>query len=386
VPTVASSGRQVLEILDRSLGGEFDVFILDAQMPEMDGTALAAAIRSRPEFEDVPIVMMNSGFAHATAGNGAPDEGIAWLNKPIRRTQLRACLAGLLTEHYSAPDRASQIRDRRSTDTAAAEGAAPLAIRRVLLVEDNPVNQEVALAMLQALGVEAVSAWSGEEALEKIAADRFEVVLMDCQMPRLDGYETTMRIRELEQAQQRSRMPIVALTANALRGDAEKCLAAGMDQYLSKPFTIQQLYAVLKPYATESPAERDGPAVAAEAQQDASAVLDLQTLERIRALHRPGGPNLLAKVVGIYLSSSQALIDALRAAASARNLPAILHAAHALRSSSANVGAVAFAELCRDLEAAAAAGDVDRVGAQVERLLADYREVLHALDQQTMAA
>ena len=126
-------------------------------------------------------------------------------------------------------------------------------IRRVLLVEDNPVNQEVALAMLQELGVEAVSAWSGEEALEKLTAERFEVVLMDCQMPKLDGYATTSRFREWEKEHQRARTPIVALTANALTGDAEKCFAAGMDRYLSKPFTSEQLYpgarVVLRPTA-----------------------------------------------------------------------------------------------------------------------------------------
>jgi HPt (histidine-containing phosphotransfer) domain-containing protein len=116
------------------------------------------------------------------------------------------------------------------------------------------------------------------------------------------------------------------------------------------------------------------------------AVLDQQTLGRIRALHRPGGPDLLAKVVGIYLSSSLALTDVMRAAALDGDSAALVHAAHALKSSSANVGAIAFADLCREVEAAAAAGDMAEARTLVDRLLAQHRQVLQALDEQTMAA
>jgi two-component system, sensor histidine kinase and response regulator len=382
VPTMASSGRQALEILNKSLGGEFDVFIVDAQMPVLDGVALVASIRRRREFAAVPVVLMNSGLTPFTAGNSVQGGPMTWLNKPIRRTQLRACLTGLLTDHFAAEGRPPGVA-RRAADNAAAHGEPnALHVSRVLLVEDNPVNQEVALAMLQSLGIKAQSAWSGEEALEKIAAERFEIVLMDCQMPKMDGYATTIRIRQLEQAQQRPRMPIVALTANALSGDAEKCFAAGMDQYLSKPFTIEQLYSVLKPYASaEIPAELLVPEMKIE-----SAVLDQQTLGRIRAMHRPGGPDLLAKVVGLYLSSSSDLMQTMHKAALAQDLAAIVHAAHALRSSSANVGAIVFAELCRDVESAAIKGDKLQATALVDRLLREHRQVLQALDEQTMAA
>jgi len=385
--SVASSGRQALEILDRSLGGEFDVIIVDAQMPEMSGPALIEVIRGRPEFTSVPVVMMNSGLAFGSAGAKAQDRASAWLNKPIRRTQLRACLMGLLTEQYAADERLLHS-DARSADPQPGGGAKSLHFRRLLLVEDNPVNQEVALAMLQSLGIEAVSAWSGEEALEKIAVDRFDVVLMDCQMPKMDGYATTIRIRELEQAHQRARMPIVALTANALSGDADRCFAAGMDHYLSKPFTLEQLRAVLEPYASDGEADRvaESPVTDESPATNDNAVLDQQTLGRIRALHRPGGPDLLAKVVGIYLSSSLALTDVMRAAARGGDCAALVHAAHALKSSSANVGAIAFADLCRDVEAAAAGGDMAQACTLVERLLAQHRQVLQALDAQTMAA
>jgi two-component system sensor histidine kinase/response regulator len=382
VPTMASSGRQALEILNKSLGGEFDVIIVDAQMPVLDGVALVSSIRRRREFAGVPVVMMNSGLVPTSAGSGARGGPMTWLNKPIRRTQLRACLTELLTDQFAVEGRPAGAA-RRAADSAAVPGTSrSLQLRRVLLVEDNPVNQEVALAMLQSLGIKAESAWSGEEALEKIADGHFEIVLMDCQMPKLDGYATTMRIREWEQAQQRPRMPIVALTANALSGDAEKCFAAGMDQYLRKPFTIEQLHAVLKPYAAVDIAED---LLAPEVKIE-SAVLDQQTLGRIRAMHRPGGPDLLAKVVGLYLSSSRELTQTMQQAALAHDLARITHTAHALRSSSANVGAIAFAELCRDVEAAAVQGDKTHACALVDKLLADHRQVLQALEAQTMAA
>jgi two-component system, sensor histidine kinase and response regulator len=119
----------------------------------------------------------------------------------------------------------------------------------VLLVEDNPVNQEVASGMLENLGCQVTIAGDGLEAIQAIVSREFDVVLMDCQMPRLDGYSATQQLRDWERSQQRARTPIIALTANALSGDAEKCLAAGMDAYLSKPFTLQKLQAALAKWA-----------------------------------------------------------------------------------------------------------------------------------------
>jgi CheY-like chemotaxis protein len=375
--TEAKSGQDALDILDKSLGGEYDVLIIDAQMPEMDGAALATAVRKRPEFAEVRILMMNSVSVATPPAVGSPDGPTMWLSKPVRRKHLQACLTSLLANHPFAEQGATVKGE--SAGTAARDTQVVSRIRRVLLVEDNAVNQEVAKAMLQELGVEVVSAWSGEEALEKLQADRYEAVLMDCQMPKLDGYATTSRFRDWEKENQRTRTPIVALTANALSGDAEKCFAAGMDRYLSKPFTIDQLYRVLESCGsssmrTDSEVKNEG------------AVLDQQALGRIRALHTPGGPNFFAKVVGLYFSSSLALTDAMRAAAVSGDAPGIREAAHALKSCSANVGAIAFADVCKDVEVAAVGGNLDDVRVLVEKLLAEYLHVLQALDAQNIAA
>ncbi|HEY2416917.1 MAG TPA: response regulator, partial [Steroidobacteraceae bacterium] len=380
--TEASSGRQALEVLDNALGGQFDVLILDAQMPEMNGLTLAAAVRARREFDGVPVLMMNAVLASAAATEHSQDGVTSWISKPVRRAQLLACLTTLLAHHPQWEQDSLSVR-RRGEKPAIQAGPKKLNIRRLLLVEDNPVNQEVARAMLQELGVEPVAVWSGEEALEKLTSESFEAVLMDCQMPRLDGYETTRRFRAWEQEREVARTLIVALTANALSGDAEKCFAAGMDRYLSKPFTSQQLYEVLEASGSEAPASA---AAASAAQSHGDSVLDQQMLGRIRALHRPGGPNLFAKVVGLYVASSLALTEAMRMASTAQDAAGMRQAAHALKSSSANVGAMAFADLCREVEQAADNGNLHDARVLMERLLQEHQQVLLALDAQNIAA
>jgi signal transduction histidine kinase/DNA-binding response OmpR family regulator len=376
--TEAQSGRQALEILGKALGGQFDVVILDGQIPDMKGAALASEIRGRPEFGSVPMLLMSSALSTNPLADNAVDGATAWLSKPVRRAQLHACLASLLTNQFPAAQANMEASNQHAN--AAAQGVHKTSrVRKVLLVEDNPVNQQVAQAMLQELGVEPVSAWSGEEALEKLMVDRYEVVLMDCQMPKMDGYTATSRFREWEKERQRPRTPIVALTANALTGDAEKCFAAGMDRYLSKPFTSDQLYQVLESCVAEG--EPADAAVKVE-----GAVLDRQALGRIRALHRPGGPNLLAKVLGLYSSSSLALTEAMRAAALSNDAESVRQAAHALKSSSANVGAMAFADLCKDVEVAAAEGKLDQARMLVDGLLEEHKKVLQALDAQNSIA
>jgi signal transduction histidine kinase/DNA-binding response OmpR family regulator len=386
VVTEAHSGRHALELLDKALGAQFDVLILDGQMPDMKVAALASTIRNRPRFATVPMLLMSSALATTPTADISGDGATAWLSKPIRRTQLHACLASLITNQSLTADVAAE-GSRRDVRAAAHIVHKQSRVRRVLLVEDNPVNQEVAQAMLQELGVEAVSAWSGEQALEKLFTDRYEVVLMDCQMPRLDGYATTSRFRDWEKEHQCPRTPIVALTANALAGDAEKCFAAGMDRYLSKPFTSDQLYQVLESCVSEGgSAESEAKIADATLDQQTLVILDRQALGRIRALHRPGGPNLLAKVLGLYSSSSLALTEAIRTAIASKDGESIRQAAHALKSSSANVGAMAFAELCKEVEVAAAQGKVDQACLLVDGLLAEHKKVLQALDAQNIAA
>jgi two-component system, sensor histidine kinase and response regulator len=367
--TEAASADQALAILARALDSQFEAVIIDREMPGTSGEALATTIRSRPGFADIPVLLMNSAFAQVPAPENLRDGPTAWLNKPIRRAQLHACLTALVAHQPFETPRTGQAA--RASAKPSTQGARKISrIRKVLLVEDNPVNQEVAQAMLHELGVESVSAWNGEEALQKLTAGRYEAVLMDCQMPTMDGYATTSRFREWEKAQKRPRTPIVALTANALSGDDDKCFAAGMDHYLSKPFSSEQLYRALEACASATQ----------------SAVLDGPTLGRIRAMHGQGDQDFLAKVVRLYVSSSAALSEALRAAAAARDIAGIKTAAHALKSSSANVGALSLAELCKEVEAAARQENIAQACTLVDKLLAQHEQVLRALETPGIAA
>ena len=402
--TEAGSGRQALEILGRAFGGQFDIFVLDSQMPDQDGVEVLAAARRRPEFANTPV-LTDRPDRHHGAGRGAGGSPRRLASKPLRHAQLHSTLAALIANDLNATRRLRVITTQANAATQQTKRQA-LRVQRLLLVEDNPVNQEVAIAILAELGIQPVCAWDGEEALEKLAAGRFEVVLMDCHMPKLDGYATTRRLRELEARTAAARTPVIALTANALSGDAELCLAAGMDGYLSKPFSVDELYVALKPYeaaaatttptapttrSPERPAPPPTPAAAAGRPGPTGSVagsgpLNEQALRQIRSLRQPGGPDLLKRIVDLYLNNSRTLIDSLRDAVNRSDAAAVVQAAHSLKSSSANVGAVTLTDLCGTLEANAKAGHLESAWTQMDRVIEEHARVVTALQAQTEAA
>jgi CheY-like chemotaxis protein/HPt (histidine-containing phosphotransfer) domain-containing protein len=250
-------------------------------------------------------------------------------------------------------------------------------IHRVLLVEDNPVNQELAQAMLRELGVETVSAWTGEEALVKLAVERFEAVLMDCQMPKLDGYQTTRRVREWEHRAGRDRTPIIAVTANAMNGDAAKCFQAGMDLYLSKPFTLDQLYEALESFAPQAEAVIDP--TPSNPSTDSSA-LDERVIIRIREMQRPGNPDLFARMSNLYRPNSTMLIERAGEFVRAQDYGGLAQTAHALKSSSGSIGATGLADLCQQLEESAKPANRKMAEKLLEHILEEQARVLRALD------
>jgi CheY-like chemotaxis protein len=363
--------------------------ILDGQMPDMSGFTLAGLIRRDDRFAAVPLLMMSS----ASNWNPVEEPGdgrTAWLSKPVRRAQLHACLVSLMANETDAEGTTRVSNAPRSQQSR---------IRRVLLVEDNPVNQELAQAMLSELGVEVTSAWTGEEALGMLTGDRFEAVLMDCQMPELDGYATTRRFRQWEHDNARPRTPIVALTANALSGDAAKCFAAGMDRYLSKPFTIDQLFRILESCVPENlHSRRDGgtrgestpdpaePDDASTARHGKISALDEKTLARIRELRRPDGPDLLAKLAALYETSSLALLEAGRQSVIAQDAAGLCRAAHALKSSSNSVGALMLADLCAELETVGRRANLKQAASLLEVIVAEHARVMDELQERTAAA
>ena len=239
----ASSGPEALGLLGSRARNErpFDVVLLDMNMPEMDGIQLARAIRQSENLNSVPLIMLSSVSA-IDAGDGRDASDIdAWLTKPVRQARL----FDALSSHLSRPRRPRQDADESATNDSVASGTATndnaSSDLKVLMAEDNPVNQMVSVGMLDELGHATTVANNGREAFELFKEQEFDLVLMDCQMPVLDGFKATRLIRQWENEENREPTRIVAVTANALGGDRERCLAAGMDDYVSKPFTLEGL-------------------------------------------------------------------------------------------------------------------------------------------------
>jgi CheY-like chemotaxis protein len=217
-------------------GEPFDVAILDMHMPEMDGVALARAIRAR--HASLPLVLSSSLGRREAAG----DEPLfdAWLAKPVRQSQLFDTLVGLVARD-EAPARATPVVAAKSGIDAGMAARHPL---RILLAEDNVVNQKLALRILQQMGYRADLASNGIEAVDSVRRQTYDVVLMDVQMPEMDGLEASRRI--CASAAPAARPRIVAMTANAMQGDREMCLEAGMDDYITKPIRVERLVEALE--------------------------------------------------------------------------------------------------------------------------------------------
>jgi CheY-like chemotaxis protein len=232
----APDGETALGLLRDAVdqGEPFALALVDMKMPRMDGIELMRSIKADHFLSDTPLILMTSLGREDEIAVARRAGAAATLGKPVRREEFRAVVAEVLNP---TTGRASGAR---TAPPARVQFAA-----HVLVAEDNPVNQEVAVGMLESLGLTVDVAGNGREAATRAAERRYDLILLDCQMPELDGFAATTEIRRLEKATG-YRVPIVALTANALDGDREVCIAAGMDDYLAKPFSREQLTAVLK--------------------------------------------------------------------------------------------------------------------------------------------
>jgi CheY-like chemotaxis protein len=242
-PTLACGGAEALEELRRAAvtGDAYRLVVLDMNMPGMDGEEVARAIHADALLAGTRIVILTSGWKRREA-QAWEDLGVAGhLTKPVKPAQLFDCIALIMGTHAATSTAPATVTE------STLEHAEERARLRILLVEDNPVNQKVAVAVLRRGGYRCDVVSDGRQAVERVARQRYDVVLMDCQMPNMDGFDATRRIRELEDGRPgAARLPIIAMTANALAGDRERCLAAGMDDYVSKPVKPAALYALLR--------------------------------------------------------------------------------------------------------------------------------------------
>jgi len=263
----------------------------------------------------------------------------------------------------------------READGAQAPERPRAAMRgRVLVAEDSSVNREVVMEMLDSMGVESTVVENGVEVVERASTEAFDAILMDCEMPGMDGFEATRRIRK--QADRSRRVPIIALTAHSMRGDRQRCVDAGMDDYLAKPFTRAELRRVLERWLAGGASRTAAPGSESHG-IPGEVPVDGRTLEQLRALQRAGTPSVLAKVIGLYDTEAPALLSAMRRAVTAGDADGLHRAAHKLKSTSATLGATRLAELCRALEAEVRIED--DAASRLEAIEAEYDRVRPAL-------
>jgi len=359
----AQTSAEALRVLRSEDGARFDFALLDDQMPGMDGIELAKCIREDSRLAAMRLIMLTIRDNHENDSDGV-QLFAAILTKPLRRSQLLNCVTRAMTAAAESALEETAIRD---VPPAAARTFVP----KILLVEDNPVNREVAVGMLESLGCTAHAAENGWVALQAINNDAFDAVLMDCQMPVMDGLTATAELRRREQNSGGARLPIIALTANTMEGDRERCLAAGMDDFLSKPFTQQQLAALLKRWLALH--------VLPESEwRDNSRLplIDAAVLRNIAALARP---TLLNSMIELYLQHSPQLINAIEKAAANAQAEALHEALHTFKSSTANLGGIRLATLTKECETLMREGGIEKAAPMVQKIRREYQEFCSAL-------
>jgi signal transduction histidine kinase/PleD family two-component response regulator/HPt (histidine-containing phosphotransfer) domain-containing protein len=367
-----ASGPAALERLRERAGAQpYRLAIIDMQMPDMDGLMLARAIKAEPMIAPTRLILLTSLGMRGLDHDAEPATIDAYLTKPIRQSQLFDALANVMAPPMAGADTDSTEHTLHEITTPRAQqaGHGP----RLLVAEDNAVNQKVTVYMLEKLGYRADVVADGREALEALARIPYPLVLMDCQMPEMDGYAATAAIRTGEGTARHT--PIIAMTAGAMAGDREHCLAAGMDDYIAKPVREQDLAAVIGRWLPMAEnAERD----AGPAPNDEGSV-ERAVLDRIGNPEHGGNQAFLVELIDLYLQEVPALLAAIRSAAERGEAAGLVRPAHTLKGNSGYLGAHRVAAICEQLIAlgrqnslegvAELVAQLDQEAAAVERVL-----------------
>jgi CheY-like chemotaxis protein/HPt (histidine-containing phosphotransfer) domain-containing protein len=361
----AKDAGEALEILARAgiRGSRFAAVISDLQMPDMDGFEFVENIRKSALFGRVPVLLLSSSAQQGERERCRRLEISAYLTKPIQPSELLDAILSALAVRVDEPNQTQGVSPQRYGRQA----------MRVLLAEDNAVNRTLATRLLEKHGHTVVVVENGRQAMEALEREAIDLVLMDVQMPEMDGLEATAAIREKEK-KTGSHVPIIALTAHAMKGDREKCLAAGTDDYLTKPIRTADLFAAidrLKNAKTDAP-----PSAAPLANETATNAFDIDAaLDRVE-----GDRDLLEEIVRIFSDQCPKTMSEIDSAIRAADLPRLERAAHSLKGSASNLCATGVTQSAAELEASGRSGDHSRCREQFKALESEVEKLLRELE------
>jgi PAS domain S-box-containing protein len=378
-PVAAANGPAAMEALQRAHknGTPFRLVLLDGHMPGMDGFEVAARVKQDPQLHGAEVILLTSAGRSEDVARAKTVGVAATLSKPVKQSELWDAIATAL----NVPGR---LKSRASSLPAAAKARARAARQplRVLLAEDNPVNQEVALRLLERRGHSVIVAENGRQALTAIERHKFDLVLMDVQMPEMGGLEATQLIREKEKSTG-EHLPILAMTAHAMQGDRERCIAAGMDGYLAKPIDPKSFLQTVEGISLRATQSETTPKDAAEREEggDGHRSLDAKALLEWFS----GNRKLLRNIVKTFRDDCPRMMARIRTALAANDANLLAEGAHALKGSVGNFGPTAALEVTREMEKIARQGKLDgawELYATLEDEIALLLPALHAIGAQ----
>lgn len=359
ISRATTSGNEALGWLKR--GDPFDVAILDMQMPEMDGLELGTEIRKLRSKDSLPMIMLTSLGQQEEVMRVVRELFSTYVSKPIKQSQLFDILMNVFTATKQA-DRGAETRPK--LDAKLSERL-PL---RVLVAEDNIINQKLALRILQKMGYVADVAANGLEVLGSLERQSYDVIFMDVQMPEMDGLEATHTIVQSYPAARRPK--IIAMTANAMQGDREKCLEAGMDDYISKPVLVEEVQRVLERWGTVTATEKRE----AKSASPADPIIDQNIIAGLREMSDKDDPDFLSELIDLFLEISPRLINDIKQHAQMADAVNLMQAAHKLKGSSFNLGAKYLAGICQRIEDKGKNNDLSELDSLLEQLEKGYQQ------------
>ena len=374
-PDEASGGKEALRLLREAAeaGDPYLVAILDMCMPGMDGEELGRTIKADTTLANTHLIMMTSMGQWGDAGHFEKIGFAAYFTKPIRQSDLFNSLSSVLggkpIQSKSPMVTRQSVRELRRDKV------------RILLAEDNIVNQKVAVGILKKLGLMADAVADGKEAVRALEKIPYDLVLMDCQMPEMDGYEATAEIRNPKSKVRDHDIPVVAMTANAMQGDREKCLAAGMNDYLSKPVEPRTLAEMLDKWLPQDNV-KEGTVAMDETAQSITPDTTPPVFDKEAVLERMmGDEKLVETITEGFLEDIPLQIQAMKDFLDAGDVPGVERQAHTIKGASANVGGEALCAVASDMEKAGTAGDLDAVGNRMANLEEQFERLKQAIEK-----